>query len=52
MFLVNSGSEANDLALRLAWAYSGARNVVSLLEAGGAIVLRTDVDGDVIVPLG
>jgi len=33
VFLVNSGSEANDLALRLAWAYSGARNVVSLLEA-------------------
>lgn len=33
VFLVNSGSEANDLALRLAWAYSGARNIVSLLEA-------------------
>ncbi|HEV7308916.1 aminotransferase [Ensifer sp.] len=33
VFLVNSGSEANDLALRLAWARSGARNVVSLLEA-------------------
>ncbi|WP_018235461.1 aminotransferase [Ensifer sp. BR816] len=33
VFLVNSGSEANDLAIRLAWAYSGARNVVSLLEA-------------------
>ncbi len=33
VFLVNSGSEANDLALRLAWAYSGARNVVTLLEA-------------------
>ncbi|ABR61410.1 aminotransferase [Sinorhizobium medicae] len=33
VFLVNSGSEANDLALRLAWAASGARNVVSLLEA-------------------
>ncbi|MCK3778975.1 aminotransferase [Ensifer sesbaniae] len=33
VFLVNSGSEANDLALRLAWAHSGARNVVSLLEA-------------------
>ncbi|MHB0950943.1 MAG: aminotransferase [Allorhizobium sp.] len=33
VFLVNSGSEANDLALRLAWAYSGARNMLSLLEA-------------------
>ncbi|AUX77705.1 MULTISPECIES: aminotransferase [Sinorhizobium] len=33
VFLVNSGSEANDLAIRLAWAYSGARSVVSLLEA-------------------
>ncbi|MHA7972037.1 aminotransferase [Rhizobium sp. CAU 1783] len=33
VFLVNSGSEAVDLALRLAWARSGARNIVSLLEA-------------------
>ncbi|WP_421505682.1 aminotransferase [Brucella pseudogrignonensis] len=33
VFLVNSGSEANDLALRLAWAWSGRRNIVSLLEA-------------------
>jgi len=33
VFLVNSGSEAVDLALRLAWAHSGARNIVSLLEA-------------------
>ncbi|ASY70253.1 aminotransferase [Sinorhizobium fredii] len=33
VFLVNSGSEANDLAIRLAWAYSGARNMLSLLEA-------------------
>ena len=32
MFLVNSGSEANDLALRLAWAASGARNMLCLLE--------------------
>lgn len=32
VFLVNSGSEANDLALRLAWAWSGARNMVCLLE--------------------
>jgi competence protein ComEC len=29
-----------------------SESVVSLLEAGGAIVLRTDLDGDVIVPLG
>ncbi|MBB1248870.1 aminotransferase [Rhizobium sp. G21] len=33
VFLVNSGSEANDLALRLAWAHSGARNMLCLLEA-------------------
>lgn len=33
VFLVNSGSEANDLALRLAWAHTGARNMLSLLEA-------------------
>ncbi|MBC2775496.1 aminotransferase [Rhizobium sp. AQ_MP] len=33
VFLVNSGSEAVDLALRLAWAHSGRRNIVSLLEA-------------------
>ncbi|MDQ0423418.1 4-aminobutyrate aminotransferase-like enzyme/Ser/Thr protein kinase RdoA (MazF antagonist) [Peteryoungia aggregata LMG 23059] len=33
VFLVNSGSEAVDLALRLAWAHSGHRNVLSLLEA-------------------
>ncbi|WP_174551909.1 aminotransferase [Sinorhizobium saheli] len=33
VFLVNSGSEANDLAIRLAWAYSGRRNMLSLLEA-------------------
>ncbi len=33
VFLVNSGSEANDLALRLAWAHTGARNVLCLLEA-------------------
>ncbi|PZU86220.1 MAG: aminotransferase [Shinella sp.] len=33
VFLVNSGSEAVDLALRLAWAQSGARNIISLLEA-------------------
>lgn len=33
VFLVNSGSEAVDLALRLAWAQSGHRNILSLLEA-------------------
>ncbi|MBC8997523.1 aminotransferase [Pseudomonas sp. N40(2020)] len=33
VFLVNSGSEANDLAIRLAWAYSGGRDMVSVLEA-------------------
>lgn len=33
VFLVNSGSEAIDLALRLAWAHTGKRNIVSLLEA-------------------
>lgn len=32
VFLVNSGSEANDLALRLARAASGARNMLCLLE--------------------
>ena len=32
VFLVNSGSEANDLALRLAWAHSGAHNMLCLLE--------------------
>ena len=32
VFLVNSGSEANDLALRLAWAHSGQRNMLCLLE--------------------
>ncbi|RWX81761.1 aminotransferase [Neorhizobium lilium] len=32
VFLVNSGSEANDLALRLAWAASDARNMLCLLE--------------------
>ncbi|AZD13278.1 aminotransferase [Pseudomonas chlororaphis] len=33
VFLVNSGSEANDLAIRLAWAYSGGRDLLSVLEA-------------------
>ena len=33
VFLVNSGSEANDLALRLAWAHTGRRDMVVLDHA-------------------
>jgi 4-aminobutyrate aminotransferase-like enzyme/Ser/Thr protein kinase RdoA (MazF antagonist) len=33
VFLVNSGSEAVDLAIRLAWAHTGKRNMLCLLEA-------------------
>lgn len=33
VFLVNSGTEANDLALRLAWAHTGRREVVAVQEA-------------------
>ncbi|MCS3415842.1 4-aminobutyrate aminotransferase-like enzyme/Ser/Thr protein kinase RdoA (MazF antagonist) [Pseudomonas sp. BIGb0450] len=33
VFLVNSGTEANDLAIRLAWAHSGGRDMLSVLEA-------------------
>ncbi|MGU9818462.1 aminotransferase [Pseudomonas sp. LF135] len=33
VFLVNSGTEANDLAIRLAWSYSGGRDMLSVLEA-------------------
>lgn len=33
VFLVNSGSEAVDLALRLAWAHTGRRDVVAVREA-------------------
>lgn len=33
VFLVNSGTEANDLAIRLAWAYSGGKHMLSVLEA-------------------
>ena len=33
VFLVNSGSEANDLALRLAWAATGRRDTVTVDEA-------------------
>lgn len=32
VFLVNSGTEANDLAIRLAWAYSGGRDMLSVLR--------------------
>ncbi|MDA7979247.1 MAG: aminotransferase class III-fold pyridoxal phosphate-dependent enzyme [Pirellulales bacterium] len=32
-FFVNSGSEANDLALRLAWAATGARHVIAVDHA-------------------
>ncbi|NLR98573.1 aminotransferase [Rhizobium sp. P38BS-XIX] len=33
VFLVNSGSEANDLAIRLAWAHTAKKNILCLLEA-------------------
>jgi 4-aminobutyrate aminotransferase-like enzyme/Ser/Thr protein kinase RdoA (MazF antagonist) len=33
VLLVNSGTEANDVALRLAWAHTGRTIVVALLEA-------------------
>jgi 4-aminobutyrate aminotransferase-like enzyme/Ser/Thr protein kinase RdoA (MazF antagonist) len=33
VFLVNSGSEAVDLALRLAWAHTGHQDVVAVAEA-------------------
>ena len=33
VFLVNSGSEAVDLALRLAWAHTGRQDVVAVAEA-------------------
>lgn len=33
VLLVNSGTEANDLALRLAWAHTGRRIVVAMREA-------------------
>ncbi|XP_017269807.1 ethanolamine-phosphate phospho-lyase [Kryptolebias marmoratus] len=32
-YFVNSGSEANDLALRLAWQYTGNRDVITLENA-------------------
>lgn len=42
VFLVNSGTEANDLAIRLAWAWSGARNMLSVLEAYHGWSVATD----------
>ncbi|WP_341524157.1 aminotransferase [Pseudomonas sp. G.S.17] len=33
VFLVNSGTEACDLAIRLAWAFSGGRDMLCVLEA-------------------
>ncbi|MEV0802031.1 aminotransferase [Kribbella sp. NPDC050281] len=33
VFLVNSGTEADDLALRLAWANTGRRDIVAVREA-------------------
>ncbi|XP_023275109.1 ethanolamine-phosphate phospho-lyase-like, partial [Seriola lalandi dorsalis] len=32
-YFVNSGSEANDLALRLAWQYSGHKDIITLENA-------------------
>ena len=42
VFLVNSGTEANDLALRLAWAFSGGRDMLSVLEAYHGWSVATD----------
>jgi len=42
VFLVNSGTEANDLAIRLAWAASGGRDVLSVLEAYHGWSVATD----------
>lgn len=42
VFLVNSGSEANDLAIRLAWAHTGKRNMLCLLEAYHGWTLASD----------
>lgn len=42
VFLVNSGSEAVDLAIRLAWAASGKRNIVSLQEAYHGWTMASD----------
>ncbi|WNN40265.1 aminotransferase [Pseudomonas inefficax] len=42
VFMVNSGTEANDLAIRLAWAYSGGRDLLSVLEAYHGWSVATD----------
>jgi 4-aminobutyrate aminotransferase-like enzyme/Ser/Thr protein kinase RdoA (MazF antagonist) len=42
VFLVNSGTEANDLAIRLAWAFSGGRDMLSVLEAYHGWSVATD----------
>ncbi|MDN4639890.1 aminotransferase family protein [Agreia sp. PsM10] len=42
VFLVNSGSEADDLALRIAWAWSGRRDVVAVREAYHGWTFATD----------
>ena len=42
VLLVNSGSEAVDLALRLCHAWSGAKNIVSLLEAYHGWTMASD----------
>jgi 4-aminobutyrate aminotransferase-like enzyme/Ser/Thr protein kinase RdoA (MazF antagonist) len=42
VFLVNSGTEANDLAIRLAWAWRGGRDVLSVLEAYHGWSVATD----------
>ncbi|WNW10277.1 aminotransferase [Pseudomonas sp. DTU_2021_1001937_2_SI_NGA_ILE_001] len=42
VFLVNSGTEADDLAIRLAWAFSGGRDMLSVLEAYHGWSVATD----------
>ncbi|OCI92021.1 hypothetical protein A6U86_20485 [Rhizobium sp. AC27/96] len=42
VFLVNSGSEANDLAIRLAWAHTGKKNMLCLLEAYHGWTIASD----------
>lgn len=42
VFMVNSGTEANDLAIRLAWAYSAGRDLLSVLEAYHGWSVATD----------
>jgi 4-aminobutyrate aminotransferase-like enzyme/Ser/Thr protein kinase RdoA (MazF antagonist) len=42
VYLVNSGTEANDLAIRLAWAHSGGRDLLSVLEAYHGWSVATD----------